>query len=117
MKQRPLLRHRRGIFHNQRAGRECGRQIDFAQRACGDDARAGGGRPDGRQMRLAGALRPDQRDGARRPIRPGIDRSERLLIGGSRQKILARETFGVFERERELARGNGRDAYDGRPPV
>ena len=117
MEQRPLVRDRGRILDDQRAGRERGGNVDFAKRTAGNDARSGRRRPDRRQMRLAGSLRPDQRDGARRPIRPGVDQRQRALIGRSRQEILAREAFGVIERERELPRRKRRSAYDGRLPV
>ncbi len=104
MEQRALVADRGGILNHQRAGRERGGQIGLAQRVRGNDARARRRRPDRRQMRLAGSFRPDQRDGARRPIRPAIDQRQRAGVARPGQKILARVAFGMIERERELAR-------------
>jgi hypothetical protein len=66
---------------------------------------------------FAGSLRSDQRDGVRRPIRPGVDQRQRAFISGPRQEILPRKTLGVIERECQLTRRKGRDGYDGLPPV
>ena len=117
MEYRPFVRDGGRILDDQSAGRERGGNVDFAKRATGNDARSRHPRPDGRQMRLARSLRSDQRDGARRPIRPSIDQRQRALVGSPRQEILARKAFGMIERERKLPRGEGRSAYDGRLPV
>jgi len=73
MEQRPLVSDRGRILDDQRARRERSGRVDFAKRAAGNDACSRRRRPDGCQMRLAGPLRSDQRDGLRRPVRPSVD--------------------------------------------
>src|SRR6516225_2833981 len=53
-------------------------------------------------MRLARTLRSNERDGARRPIRPRIDQRQRRGIAGPGKKVLARKAFRMIERERKL---------------
>ena len=103
MKQRPVLRDRIGVLDNERAGGERAEQIGFVERMTGNNARAGGRRPNARQMGFARAFGTDQGDGTRRPIRPGLDQRQRAGIARSGQKILARVAFGMIECERELA--------------
>ena len=100
----------RGVLDDQRSGHERGRKLGFAERSRGNDARTRRRRPDHRQMRLAGPLRPDQGDGIRRPIRPAVDELERARVARSAEKIVAGIAFGVIERERELARAGGHGA-------
>ena len=107
MKQGALVRGRRRVLDDQRAGGERGAKPGLVKRMGGNDARPGRRRPDRRQMGFAGALGPDQGDGIGRPIRPGIDQRQRVFIAGSGEKILARVAFGVIERERELTRDGG----------
>src|SRR6266446_3637506 len=66
-------------------------------------------------MALAGALRSDQRHGARRPIGPVVDQRERGLVAGAAEKIRALEAFPMTERKIELAR-QSRIAHDGTLP-
>ena len=61
-------------------------------------------RPDRGEMALARAFRPDQRDDPIRPIRPALDQRQRGRVRGPAQEILAREAFGMIEREHELTR-------------
>src|SRR5215475_12963401 len=75
-----------------------------------DHASAGGFGPDCGQMALAGPLRSDQRNGARRPICPAVDQGERSFVAGSTQKIRAIEAFPMTEWKTELAR-RGRIAH------
>src|SRR4029077_5184463 len=90
------------------SGQQSDRNPALVKRVGGNDPRPGGGRPDRRQMGFARALRPDQRDGVGRPIRPAIDQRQRILVGRPGEKILAGITFRVIERERELTRNGGR---------
>jgi hypothetical protein len=84
MEQRPFVGDRRSIFDNQRARRERRGDVDFAESARGNDARARRSCPDRGKMRLAGTLRPDKRDGPRRPIRPGIDERQSVSVARPR---------------------------------
>jgi hypothetical protein len=61
-------------------------------------------------MSLSTALRSDQRDGARGPIRPAFDEAERRLVARAGEKVLARIAFSVIKRKRELTRANGHGA-------
>ena len=122
MEQRALVEPCLGdILDHQRAGRECRRQ------ALGRQARAPRG--SARRHRLPRS----PRDGScpNLPARPAprrgagqsgqaLDQRQRRGVRRPAQKILARETFAVIERERELTRSGGRHrhgAQAGRPPV
>src|SRR5262249_49324975 len=60
--------------------------------------------PDCRQMAFAGALRSNQRNGARRPVGPPVDQGERGFVGASGEKIRTIEALPMTERKIELAR-------------
>ncbi len=58
--------------------------------------------PDRREMCLAGAWRPEQKEKRVGPLRPGLDHGERRFIAGRGQKILAAEMRRQIEVERKL---------------
>ena len=110
VKQRTLVSGRGGILDNERPGRERMRQLGRAERTAGNDARSRRPRPDRREMGFSGALRSDQGDGIRGPVRPALDQAERGFVARSGEKIIARVAFSVIERERELTRAKGHGA-------
>src|SRR5215510_8812454 len=55
-------------------------------------------------MALACARGPGEHDGARRPVRPGLDQSERRCVRRAAQEILTRVALRMIEREGKLAR-------------
>src|SRR5580700_1795489 len=107
MKQSALVRGRRRVFDDQRAGGKRGTKPGLVKGVGGYDTRTGGSRPDRRQVSFARALGADESDGIRRPIRPGVDQRQRALIAGSGEKILAPVAFLMVECERELTRNEG----------
>src|SRR5262249_52837259 len=93
-----------GILDRQCAAGERLRHQSRVNGTARDHASAGGFGPDCSQMALAGPLRSDQRNGARRPICPAVDQGECSFIAGSTQKIRAIEAFPMTEWKTELAR-------------
>ena len=100
MKERAVVRVARSIFHDQRAGRERGRNLGVPQGARGDDARAGHGRPYHGKMGLAGSFRPDERQRIGRPVGPGANELERIFVGRPNKKSSPHS----FRRDRARAR-------------
>src|SRR5256885_1318423 len=60
--------------------------------------------PDRREVAFAGSFGPDQGERAVRAVGPALDHRKRCGIRGGGEEILARKTFRMGQRERELTR-------------
>src|SRR3954454_13557215 len=58
-------------------------------------------------MALAGPFRPHQDRRTRGPVGKGLDQRQGRRVGRTTEKILARKTLNMIERERQLSRAMG----------